>query len=78
MKKWTVIMMYPEYAGDRPEGQELYIAKVLGNTHIEAASSAKREAYTANREDVNDPDDFRLLGVIPGHVNVFTRKRRLI
>lgn len=59
---WTVSLLYPDYLNE--DGAETYLAVVGGATPQKAAEQARKRAATAN--DVQDPNDFRVLHIFLG------------
>ena len=66
--RYTVILMYPDYIA-QDYGKEVYAAWTTAATWEDAVAKARREAVAAqdDPEAVADPEDFALIGYVPGH-----------
>jgi len=77
MKKYTVILIYPDYIATR-YGEEFYTARVLAKDPEDALREARRQAVVANGGSLNPllgnyihPVDFASAAVFEGfHDNV--------
>ena len=71
MKKFTVLLLYPDYATGN-FGQDTYQAWVEASTVQEAKELAQLEAVQregrADDEELDDPDDYFVLAVYEGHL----------
>jgi hypothetical protein len=70
MKKYTVLLLYPDYMTDGPEGSETYLAWVFAATPVQAVTRAQLDAKEASDYDCDEeqnPEDFRALAVFKGH-----------
>lgn len=66
----TVILMHPDYIA-QDYGHEVYTAWTTAKTWEKAVADARRQAVEAQEPDtVNDPEDFALIGYVPGHVTL--------
>lgn len=63
MKKYTVLLLYPDYQADA-YGQETYLAHVNAGSPKLAARDAQLEADRGGGR----PEDFQVLLVCAGHV----------
>ena len=68
---WTVLLLYPEYLTDN-HGEDLFVGWTCTPTPEQAVPVVQRKAAEAQRDlspassvDL-DPNDFRMVGVIPG------------
>jgi len=69
MKKFSVLLRYPDYAA--PEWPyEMYTIAVDARSHVQAAKTAQLSAFGAiNKEDadmINDPEDLDVVCVVRG------------
>jgi len=64
MKKYTVLLLYPDYANENGDGS--FLAHVEANSVLEAQAEGQQ---TAARSGVADPKDFSVLAVFEGHLN---------
>jgi hypothetical protein len=73
MKKYTVILLRPDYIADEGlggYGQDIYIGQISAETPEEAVKEAQAEVYScddAGGLEPGDPDDYALLAVFKGH-----------
>ena len=74
MKKFTVILLRPDYLASDDAGgfgQDVYAAFVTADNYLKAVEFAQDEVF---RDDItdglepNDRDDYALVMVLPGHV----------
>jgi hypothetical protein len=74
MKKYTVILLRPDYLADDDSGgfgQDVYMAFVEANTTRGAVGRGQRQVFradTTNGLEPNSPDDYALIVVFPGHI----------
>lgn len=74
MKKFTVILLRPDYLASDDAGgfgQDVYVAYVESKHAKAAAAKAQREVFRAdtdNELDPGNPDDYAVVVVLPGHV----------
>lgn len=66
MKKYTVILIYPDYLADN-YGEEFYIAHVEAETTSRALALAQKYAFESNG-GANFPEDFALCAIFHGHL----------
>ena len=72
MKKFTVILLRPDYLASDDAGgfgQDVYVAYVEAKHAKVAAAKAQREVFrvdTANEQDPGSPDDYAVVVVLPG------------
>lgn len=67
LKKWSVLLLYPDYSTD-DYGQETYYAWVKAKNPKEAVTEAQLEAQRHNDSAIEEPSDFFPLLCIPGHI----------
>lgn len=74
MKKFTVVLLYPDYAAD-DYGADQYIASVYAENMESAVSMAQAEAATAIPDlcEIENPEDFRPVLVLDGFVRILAR-----
>lgn len=68
MKKWTVIMLYPDYMSG-VYGHDTFMTCVYAVDPEGAVKAAREEAAVSNTENSDDPvngDDFFVIAVIEG------------
>ena len=74
MKKFTVILLRPDYLASDDAGgfgQDVYVAFVEAEHAMAAVVPAQREVFVADTTDELEPesqDDYALVVVLPGHV----------
>ena len=64
MKKYSVLLLYPDYANDMAE---TYFSWVEATAPAAAVALARAEAVEANHMDADDVDNFKVLLVVEGH-----------
>ncbi len=68
-KKWTVILLYPDYAAD-DFGGDIYVGWVSRKDPYKAAAIAQKKAWKANdgeEGNIDKPEDMRPIAVIGGY-----------
>jgi hypothetical protein len=65
MKKWTVILLYPDYMAD-DYGSETYMTCVRAADPAGAVAKARAEVCAANEVDEDDAEDFFVIAVMRG------------
>lgn len=68
MKKFTVLLLYPDYLATQ-YGEETYLSHVMADDVTAAVKHARKDAFWVNRPDATDGTDFKVLFVAKGHVN---------
>jgi hypothetical protein len=66
MKKFTVILLYPDYITNSGMVCETYIGHILSTSKEFAAE--KVQAHLAHVNDADEPEDFKVLHVFAGHL----------
>ncbi len=68
MKKYSVLLLYPDYIAEN-YGEETYLAHVFGINPSTAVVHARIECAESNEiiEDVYDLEDFKVLAMFKGH-----------
>lgn len=66
MKKYTVILLYPDYMNDT--GPETFIAQVEGEDLEEAWVHAQAKAVVDNDMEFENAEDFAVLATFDGHL----------
>lgn len=65
MKKWTVILLYPDYAAET-YGHDTFMTSVEAEDPEGAVREARDEACDALEERPDNPEDFFVVAVIEG------------
>lgn len=65
MKKWTVILLYPDYMAEN-YGQETYMTSVDARTPKSAVRKARAEVTGDGESELQDPTDLFVIAVIEG------------
>jgi len=68
MKKFTVLLLYPDYIASQ-YGEETYLSHVLAMDIQAAVKHARKDAFWDNRPDATDGTDFDVLFVAKGHID---------
>lgn len=66
MKKYTVVLSYPDYTQNGNEG-ETFMAHVEARSPILAAKKAMRLAFAQNHGSIDNWGDFGIVAVFAGH-----------
>ena len=77
MKKYTVLLLCPDYVADE-FGKETYLAWVEAESPGHAIAQAQKMAWVDNTKGKDDPlvpDDFHPLLVVEGHHSDLTPER---
>jgi hypothetical protein len=67
--KWTVILLYPDYATD-DFGGDIYVGWASCNDPLKAAAIVQKKAWKANggsEGSIRNPEDMRPIAVLKGH-----------
>ena len=67
LKPFSVLLIYPDYI-TTAYGEEYYYNWVDAETPERAAWLVQDMAAEANPEECEDPEDFAVVGVWPGHI----------
>lgn len=71
LQHYTVVLLYPDYStGDY--GADVYVTTVEASNPDVAAGMAAQEAYEANIDGIEQPEDFRPILVLGGDVDVIS------
>lgn len=74
MKKFTVILLRPDYLASDDAGgfgQDVYVAFVKADNDLKAVEFARDEVFrddTTDGLEPDDRDDYAVVVVLPGHV----------
>ena len=73
---FTVVLLYPDYLAEEDYGSDTYTGTVSAPDFRAAAKAVQQMAYDeTGPESVKDPEDFKPLLVILGHVEIFADAR---
>lgn len=65
MKKWTVILLYPDYMAEN-YGQKTFMTSVDAETPEAAVAAARKEVSESEDTELQDPEDMFVIAVIEG------------